>query len=283
MREIFGQVALTVTVMIGTIAEVVIAVEANVLALHTHVLTRHIHIAFIAPEVAVVIVAIADLLVTNIAVMLVHLVVSAIDDSVATVAVVVLIFIYVITNKRSATSVFVTVAVVIIVDAPDGNPYAAPIAGVIAVTIIVVGIIKIFLAFGFLAANVASGVFVLIDVFPAHQLRATFVAPEVAVGIHAHIRHPCAALITEVIAVTIDVLLAELLHTVSRFAALFASSVVIPVEAIVAQPQTAIIAEVIVVAVIVHKIVILIAPLKILDTSVAESVLVFVDVLVARN
>ena len=164
--------------------------------------------------------------------MVVYLIVRAVDDSVATIAIVVLVFVYVITNEFSVT--FITVSVVIIVIAPDGDPYAAPITGVIAVTIIVVGIVKIFLAFGFLTANVASGVCVLIDVFPAHQLCAAFVAPEVAVGIYAHIRHPGAALITAVIAVGIDVLLAELLHTASRFAALFASSVVIPVKAIVA-------------------------------------------------
>lgn len=78
-------------------------------------------------------------------------------------------------------------------------------------------------------------------------------------------------------------LLAKLLHTVSRAVAILTSSVTIPVVAIVAQPQIAIIAEVIEVTIIVHKIVILVTPMEIFQASVAESVLVFIHVALARD
>ena len=78
-------------------------------------------------------------------------------------------------------------------------------------------------------------------------------------------------------------LLAKLLHTVSRSITILTSSVVSPIVAIVAQPKIAIIAGVIVITVFVLKIVILIAPVEIFKTSITESVSVFIHVLFARN
>lgn len=68
MREISGQVAFSILVLISTAAEESIAVIANVLALHAVMLTfKHLP-TFIAPEISVIIVAIAHPLITLITV-----------------------------------------------------------------------------------------------------------------------------------------------------------------------------------------------------------------------
>ena len=113
MREIFGQVTFTVAVPIYTTAEVCITVIANMLTIHAHVLTRHFIIALIAPKVSVIIVAIGYLLITPIAIMLGCVLVSTVNDSVTTVAIIVFVIVYVIANKFFAT--FITVSVVIII------------------------------------------------------------------------------------------------------------------------------------------------------------------------
>ena len=281
MRAVFGQITFAVAVLIITITEVGITVVANVLAVHTCVLTFNHLPTFIAPEISVIIVAVGYLPGAFITVMLGGVLVCAVDDSVTTVAVVVLVLVYVIANELAVA--FIAVAVVIIIAAPDGNPYFAVVAGVITVRILVAGVVGILFALGFLAADVANCVFILVDVIIAIKLVFTFVARPIAVGICANIRHPAAALITIVIAILVYVILAKLLHTVSRVVAILASSVIIPVKAIVAQPKIAIITEVIVVIVLVHKVVILITPVEILETSIAKSVSVFVHVLFARN
>ena len=98
MREHFGNVALLVSVFVHTITEVIIAVIANMLPIHTLVLTRHLLIALVAPEVAVIIVAIGYLLITFIAIMLGRVLVSTVDDSATTIAIVVLVLVYMVTN-----------------------------------------------------------------------------------------------------------------------------------------------------------------------------------------
>ena len=281
MREIFGQITIAVTVVILATVKVCIAVITNVLALHARMLTGPLLPAFVTPEVAVLIVAIAYLLIAFIAIMIRCILVRAIDDSVATITIVIFVFVYVIANEFSVT--FITLSVVIIVVAPSGTPYAAPITNVITVIILMVSVIRIFLALGFLATYVTDRVFIIVDMVIASKLFTTFVAIPVAIVICANIGHPASALITEVIAILIYMILAKLLHTVRRAITIITSSVIIPVAAIVAQPKIAIIAEVVVVAIFVQNIVFLIAPLEIFLTSVAQSVLVFIHVLFARN
>ena len=283
MWEIFRQVTFAVAVMISAIAEIVIAVIANVLSLHTHVLTFHLLPTLITPEISVIIMTISHLLTALIANMLGYVLMGAIDDSVATVTVVILVLVYVIANEFSAASVFIAVAVTIIVTAPDGYPYSAIITGVVIVIICMIGVIGVFSALGFLTANVTRCVFILVNMIVARKLSSAVIAEPIAVSIYANVRHPTATLVTEVVTVLIDMLLSELLHTVSWAVAFLTSSVIIPVEAIVAQPKLAKIAEVIVITVIVHKIVILVAPVEIFEASVAEGVLVFIHVLFTRN
>ena len=194
MGEIFGQVAFTVAVSIFTTAKIFIAVMANMLVFHTHVLTRHLYVTLITPEVTVIIIAVAYLLMSFIAIMLSCGLVSAVDDSVATIAIVVFVIVYVITYELMIT--FITATVVIIVATPDGNPYTAVNADVITVRVLVEDIIGIFLTLGFLTTDIAGCVSVLVDMIITHQLLTAFVATPIAVSIYAHIRHPATALIT---------------------------------------------------------------------------------------
>ena len=281
MREVFGQITFAVAILILALCKVCIAVVANMLTVHAFVLTRHIHPALIAPEVSVLVYTIANLLVACVAVMVVYLIMSTVDDSIATIAVVVLVIVYVIAYEFFVT--FIAVSVVIIVAAPYGNPYATPVTGVIVAIILMVSVIRIFFTLGFLATDVAKNVPVIVDMVVAFKLISTFVAIPITVGVDTNIGHPAAALITVMITVFIYVILAKLLHTVSRAVAILTSSVIIPVVAIVAQPKIAIIAEVIEVTVFVQKIIFLIAPVEIFQTSIAESVFVFIHVLDARN
>jgi hypothetical protein len=160
--------------------------------------------------------------------------VSAVDDSVTSVAIVIFVLIHVITNEFSAASGFVAVAVVVIVDAQDGNPYTAPVAYVVPRRVFVVGGVRICFAFCFLAADVAGSVLVFIHVIKALQLIAAFIAIVVAVGIRAYVGHPAATFITIVVTVPVCVIFAKLLHTVSGSVAILTSAVVGPVAAIVA-------------------------------------------------
>lgn len=194
MREDFGEVALSVSVFIHAIIEEFIASVAHMLTFHAYVLTRHIHIAFVTEEIAVPVYAIADLLVALITIMLGYGLMGAIDYSVTTVAVVVLVLVYVLANKLSVT--FVAVSVVIVINAVDRQPHAAPITDVISVRILMVGVIRIFFTPGLLTADVAGGVPVLVDMVVARKLGSAFVARPIAVSIYTYVRHPTATLVT---------------------------------------------------------------------------------------
>ena len=263
MREEARKVTFAVLVLVHAIGEIIVAVVANMFSFHAYMLTFKLLPTFIAPKVSVLVVTVAYLLITFITVVLGYAFVSTVDDSVTTVAIVIFVLVYVVANEFSVTAVFVTVPVVIIVVAPGGNPYAATIAGVIAVIVHMIGVVWVFSALGFLMADVARCVLILVDMVVARKFSSAFIARPIAVGVYTNVRHPTATLVTEVVTVTVDMLLAKLLHTVSRVVALLTSSVIIPVEAIVAQPKIAIIAEVIVITIIVHKIVILITPVEI--------------------
>lgn len=276
MRKISGKVAFTVTVCICTITKICITVIANMLAIHAIVPTFHLLPTFVAPEISVIIVTVCHLPVTFIAIMLGCVLVNAIDDSVTTVATVVLVLVYMVTNEFSATSVFITVSVVIMIDAPGGNPHATEVTGVITTIILVGSVIRIFFTFGFLTTDVADRISILVDMIITSQLREAFIAYPVAVFIHACVRHPRTALITEMITVVIDVVFANLLHTPSRTITFVTSSVVVPVTAKMTQPKTAIIASVIPVFVSMH-IVELVAPLKTFSAVVAYGIFVFIN------
>ena len=161
MGEELGQITLLVFVLVYAIAEEFIAGTANMLAFHVHVLTRHIHIAFVTEEIAVFVCAVADLFMTYVAIMVVYLIVSAVDDPVAIIAVVVLVSVDVSTDELSLT--FITVSVIIIIVAIDGHPYIATVAGVIVVPVLVEDIIRIFFTRGFLSASVAEHIFISVD------------------------------------------------------------------------------------------------------------------------
>ena len=122
----------------------------------------------------------------------------------------------------------------------------------VSVTVLVTYIIRILLTPGFLAADIAKSVSVLIDMIEAHKLRATSVANPVRVFVYANVGHPASALVTDVITILIDVMLAGLLHTECGTEAFLTSSVIIPVEAVIAHPKTAKIARMIMVIILVQ-------------------------------
>ena len=229
-----GKVTFSIPVIVSTIAEEVIAVIANMLVFHAFVRAFNLLPTFVAEEISVFAVTVGYLLVAFLAIMLGYAIVSTMDDSGAVIAIVVFVLVYMITNKFSAAFRFVAVAVVVIVEATGGNPYTAPVAGVIAVRVLMVGGIGIFFTFRFLAADVASSVLILIHMGVALQLVTAFVAQPIAVGICAYVGHPAVTFITIVIAIPVHVILAGLLHTVSRSVAILASAVVGPVVAIIA-------------------------------------------------
>ena len=143
MREIFGQVTFTVAILIIAIAEICIALSANMRVHRALVMTFNLLPAFIAEEISVFTVTVGYLLIASIADMHTYGFVSAVDDSVTSVAIVIFVLIHVITNEFSAASGFVAVAVVVIVDAPDGNPYITPVAYVVPPSVFVVGGVRI--------------------------------------------------------------------------------------------------------------------------------------------
>ena len=171
MGEELGQITLPVSILVYAIAEVCIAGIANMLAVHAHVLTRHIHIAFVTEEIAVLVYAVADLFITYVAIMVVYLIVSAVDDPVAIIAVVVLVSVGVSTDELSLT--FITVSVIIIIVAIDGHPYIATVAGVIVVLVLVEDIIRIFFTCGFLTASIAEHILISVDMANTLQFFAT--------------------------------------------------------------------------------------------------------------
>ena len=278
--EHFGEVTLFVSVFIHAVAEKFVANEAHMLAFHAGMLTRHIHITFVAPKVAVIIVAITHLLVADCAIMVIYLVVSTVDDSVATIAVIVLVFVDV--EAKKFVAAFIAEAVIVIITATGGNQNAAPVADMNRVIVLVVDAIGIFGAFGFLAANVADCVFVFVHMVVATELVSTVIAEPVAVLVCADIGHPSITFIAEVIAVFVYVILAKFLHTVSGIIAIVTSAVFIKIIAEVTHPKTAIVTVVIEVVIAVH-IVILVTPMEVFQTSIADGVLVFVYVSFARN
>ena len=79
------------------------------------------------------------------------------------------------------------------------------------------------------------------------------------------------------ITVLVDMILSKLLHTEDRSIALLTSSVIIPIEAICAHPQTAMVAGMIDVIIAMH-IVKLIAPNDLYSAIVTDGVLIFVNV-----
>ena len=165
MRKHFGEVALFVSVFVHTLAKVCIAVIANMLTLHTLVLTRHFSPTFIAPEVTVIIIAVAYLLIAFITIMLGCVLVSAVDDSVATIAIVIFVIVYVIANKFFAT--FITVSVVIIIVAIGGKPYSAPIACMVIIVVLMPDVIEVLFTRSFLTASVAERISVIVDMMNA--------------------------------------------------------------------------------------------------------------------
>ena len=210
MGEELGQITLLVSVLVYAIAEVLIAGTANMLAVHVHVLTRHIHIAFVTEEIAVFVCAVADLFITYVAIMVVYLIVSAVDDPVAIIAAVVLVSVGVSTDELSLT--FITVSVIIIIVAP--GEYAAIVADVIPVIIRVRGIVGVHFTLGFHTADVAVRVFILVDMIVTDQFCFTVIALPIIIGIHAYIRHPYSALIADMIdSVYVDMILSVLVVT----------------------------------------------------------------------
>ena len=217
--EHFGEVTLFVSVFIHAVAEEFIANEAHMLTFHAHMLTRHIHITFVTPKVAVLIVAITHLLVADCAIMVIYLVVSTVDDSVATVAVIVLVFVYVITNEFSAAFIFVAVAIVVIIPAIEREPYFAPVAGVVVVVVLVQGVIGVLFAGGFLTASVAERILVIIDMTNAFEfVAANFtVAHAIFILLNTNVYQPYRASVAVVVIVFINVYLVTLFGlTVSR-------------------------------------------------------------------
>ena len=87
MREIFGQVTFTVAILIIAIAEICIALSANMRVHRALVMTFHLLPAFIAEEISVFTVTVGYLLIASIADMHTYGFVSAVDDSVTSVAI----------------------------------------------------------------------------------------------------------------------------------------------------------------------------------------------------
>ena len=112
---------------------------------------------------------------------------SAIDDSVTVIAVVVLVVIYVVANEFLSAVWLVTISVVVIVVAGERHTHVAIIAGVIAVRILMAGVIGIFSALSFLAADITECVFILVDVIEAGQFLLTSIALPILVGICANV------------------------------------------------------------------------------------------------
>lgn len=165
MREEFGEVALFIAVLIVAIAEVFIARKANVLAIHAEVLTFNLHPAFITEEVAVIVVTFAYRAVAIITNVVGYILVRAVDDHVASVAIIVLILVYVITNELSRT--VVAVSVVIIVVAIGGKPYSAPIACMVIIVVLMPDVIEVLFTRSFLTASVAERISVIVDMMNA--------------------------------------------------------------------------------------------------------------------
>ena len=167
MREIFRQVTFTVAILIIAIAEICIALSANMRVHRALVMTFNLLPAFIAEEISVFTVTVGYLLIASIADMHTYGFVSAVDDSVTSVAIVVFVIVYVITNEFSAASGFVAVAVVVIVDAPDGKPYSAPIACMDIIVVLMPDVIEVLFTRSFLTASVAERISVIIDMMNA--------------------------------------------------------------------------------------------------------------------
>ena len=253
MREILGsQVAIAVAILVKAIREEIIAVIANVLALHAVMQAFHHLPALIAPKVAVIVIAVAHLLVTFITIMSGRVLMRAVNDSVATIAIVVRVLVYVNANEFSAALVFITESIPIIIVAPGGDPYAAKIAGVIAVIIAMVAIVWIFLAARFLAAEIANGVLILVSMIKAGQFISAFVALPILIGVYASIGHPITAFVAVMVAILVDMRSSVLLHAIGGMITLITSSILIRITAPITHPNTASIAGVIEVIVTVH-------------------------------
>ena len=111
MGKFRGKVTFAVAVLIIAIADEFIANQANVLSIHSHMTACYIHIALIAEEVSVTVIAIADLLIAILAIMLIDIFVSTIDDSIASIAIVIFVTVDMLTREFSAASGLVTVSV----------------------------------------------------------------------------------------------------------------------------------------------------------------------------
>ena len=279
MREVLGQVTFAVAVSVVAFGEEVIADKANMLALHANVLTFKLLVALVAPAVAVVIVTIAHLLITFITVVLGYVLMSTVDDSVATVAIVILVIIIVIANEL--LTALVTMTVIIIIVAICRHPDVAMIADVITVIISVIGIVGIRSARCLLSAKITASIFVLVDMIKADQFATTDIAGPISVLVRANIRHPLAALVTIVVAVLVGMSHIAL-HTVCRAVTFVASSVAVSGTAIICHTNTAIIAGVIVIFVAV-QIVIICTIEHLLTASVAQCVCVSVNVTGTRH
>ena len=165
MREIFRQVAFAVAILIIAIAEICIALSANMRVHRALVMTFNLLPAFIAEEISVFTVTVGYLLVTLIAIMLGCVLMSTVNDSVTTVAIVIFVIVYVIANKFFAT--FIAVSVVIIIVAIGGKPYSAPIACMVIIVVLMPDVIEVLFTRSFLAASVAERISVIIDMMNA--------------------------------------------------------------------------------------------------------------------
>ena len=206
------------------------------LILHTDMLTLDLPVALVTEAVKVIVIAVGYLLITYLAIMLIHRFVSTVYDSVAIVAIVVLVTIHVIADKLSATFVFVAVAVIIVVEAVMRQPDSAKVTGVIAVIVRVIPIIRILLTSGLLAAHIAQTVAVVVYVINTGELTLTDVAHPVLILVYTDVSHPNTAGITEMIAVLVGVKNSVLLHTVYEMVAFVASAVAVRVATISAYP-----------------------------------------------
>ena len=165
MREIFGQVTFTVAILIIAIAEICIALSANMRVHRALVMTFNLLPTFIAEEISVFTVTVGYLLIASIADMHTYGFVSAVDDSVTSVAIIVFVIVYVIANKFFAT--FITVSVVIIIVAIGGKPYSAPIACMVIIVVLMPDVIEVLFTRSFLTASVAERISVIIDMMNA--------------------------------------------------------------------------------------------------------------------
>ena len=249
------------------------------LAFHTYMLTFDRKIANITVSIAIIVVTFAHRLPAILASMIVHVIVSAIHNSVAPIAITVLIIVVVIASVLYAT--FIAMTVIVIIVAIYRHPYVAIVADVIPVVVIVVCLVGIIFAQGLFSAKVTACVFILVDMIKADQLTRTLVTDPVSVLVYANIRHPFAALVTVVVSILICVSLIAL-HTVCGAVTAVTSSVTVSEATIICHTNSAIVAGMVVIIVTVHIVVICTIE-HLLTAQIAQSVFVSINVTGTRH